>query len=146
MPSRSIAPKRCWSIRLRMSISRPFAPACGSFEATLLVRSLTCLSGRCGLSFSLCLSDDFRIEEHPRGLAFARNSRDENSGVNFSDAMIGAVGDEDAAVFGDGDLLRRVQLCGESFFAVAAEARAAYSGNGCNHASANNADAVVATV
>src|SRR5262249_54517246 len=92
---------------------------------------------------SLCLSYDFRIEEHPRGLAFARHSRDETSGVNFSDAMIGAVGDEDDAVFGDGDLLRRVQLFGASFFAVAAEAGAARSGNGCNHAPANSGEAFV---
>src|SRR5262249_62118089 len=92
---------------------------------------------------SLCLSYDFRIEEHPRGLAFARHSRDETSGVNFSDAMIGAVGDEYDAVFGDGDLLRRVQLCGEGFFAVAAQAGAACSGYWCERPSPNNADAVV---
>src|SRR5262245_56408320 len=195
MPSRSIASNRCRSIRLRMAIFCPFASVCGNFAATLLVSSLTCLSGRCGLSFSsacspgnlflpevcfcacsesapsqtavaiqramsdvlmnrryrimilsLGLSYDFRIEDHPRGLAFARNCRDETFGVDFSDAMIGAVCNEDAAVFGDGDLLRRVQLPGKSFFAVAAEARAACSGNACDHASANNADAIVAAV
>src|SRR6266542_1134676 len=173
MPSRSIAPKRCWSIRLRMAIFRPFTPVWGNFSATLLVRSLTCLSGRCGSSFSsacspgnlflpeVCfcawsesapnqtptaihramndvlmnrryrikilphgLSYDFRIEEHPCGLAFARDCGNEAFRIDFSDALIAAVGNEDAAVFGDGDLLRRVQLCGESFLAVTAEARA----------------------
>src|SRR5262245_49667736 len=95
---------------------------------------------------SLGLSYDFRIEEHPHELAFARYRGDEASHIDFSDALIAAVGNEDAAVFGDGDFLWRVQLCGASFFAVAAEARAACSGNGFDRASANNADAVVATV
>src|SRR5215510_10835643 len=95
---------------------------------------------------SLGLSYDFRIEEHPLGLAFARHSRDETSCIDFSDALIAAVGNEDASVFGDGDFLRCVQLCVESFFAVAAEARAPCSGNGCDHSSADYTYAIVAAV
>src|SRR5262249_4479331 len=190
-----MAPKSCWSIRLRTAIFRPFAPACGNFAATPLVRSLICLSGRCGLSFSsacspgnlflpevcfcacresapnqtataiqramsevlmnrryrimilpLGLTYDFRIQDHPRGLAFRRHWGNEASRVDFSDALIAAVGDEDAAVFGDGDLLRRVQFGGHGLFAVAAEACAPCSGNGRDHSSADYADAIVTAV
>ena len=69
----------------------------------------------------LGLTYDFRIEEHPCGLAFARNCRDEAFRVDFSDALIASVGNENAAVFGDGDLLRSVQFGGHGLFAVAAE-------------------------
>jgi hypothetical protein len=43
------------------------------------------------------------------GLAFTCNGSDETSGVNLSDAMIGALGDKDAAALADSDLLRRQQ-------------------------------------
>src|SRR5262245_28629299 len=96
--------------------------------------------------FPFGLSNYIRIEEHSCGLTFARYRGDEAFRIDFSDAMIAAVGNEDAAVLGDGDFLRRVQLCGASFLAVAAEARAPCSGNGCDHSSADYADAIVAAV
>jgi hypothetical protein len=66
-------------------------------------------------------SDDLRIEEHACGRLRAKCGIDETFGVNFSDAPVGAVCNKDTAVFGDGDLLRRVQFGGHRLFAVAAE-------------------------
>src|SRR5215475_8843134 len=94
----------------------------------------------------LGLSYDFRIEEHPCGLAFARHCGNQASRINFSDPLIAAVGNEDAAVFGDDDLLRRVQFGGQGLFAVAAEACAPCPGNGCDHTPADYAEAIVAAV
>jgi len=71
---------------------------------------------------------DRRIEHHSpalaRLLARAGNAKDGASRVNFSDAMIGAVGDKQASVFRYGDFLRRVELGLQGLSAVAAEALA----------------------
>src|SRR5262245_60244230 len=64
---------------------------------------------------------DCRIEHHSRPQARAGDGNDGASRVNFSDAMIGAVGDKQASVLRDGDLLRRVELGLQGLSAVAAE-------------------------
>src|SRR5262245_23453555 len=89
---------------------------------------------------------DCRIEHHTRPLARAGDGNDRASRVNFSDAMIGAVGDKQASVFRDGDFLRRVELGLQGLTAVVAEAPAPRPGDGSDDARANNTNAVVAAV
>src|SRR5262245_30970153 len=89
---------------------------------------------------------DCRIEHHSRPLARACNGNDGATRVNFSDAMIGAVGDKQASVFRDGDLLRRVELGLQGLSAIAAETLAPRPGGCRDDARANHANAVVAAV
>src|SRR5262245_49325389 len=91
-------------------------------------------------------SSDCMIEHHSHRFARARNGNDDALRVNFSDAMIGAVGDKQASVFRDGDLLRRVEFGLQSLSAVAAEPLAPRPGDGRDDAGANHANAVVAAV
>src|SRR5574341_1848012 len=60
--------------------------------------------------------------------------------------MIGSVGDKNAAISGDGDLLRRVQLGGESRLAIAAETLTPRTGDGRDRSFTHDADAIVAAV
>src|SRR5580765_3923826 len=91
-------------------------------------------------------SDDLRIEEHACGRLRAKRGIDETFGVNFSDAPVGAVCNKNTAVFGDGDLLRRVQFGGHGLFAVAAESCFSCAGDGCDDSVADDAQAIVAAV
>src|SRR5262245_38154052 len=87
-----------------------------------------------------------RIEHHSGSFAFARDGNDDASRVNFSDTMIGAVGDKQASVLCDRDLLGSVEFGFRSLSAIAIVTLLSRSDDGCDHTSTNHPNPIVAAV